>query len=96
MNRDVELVYFSGCPNVEDARDNLRTALTRLGLDPRWREWDLGDSEAPERVRGFASPSVLVGGVHVCGDQPLESGANACSASGAPAPSVIIAALEWD
>ncbi len=30
---DIELVYFSGCPNVESARDNLRAALDAT----RWK-----------------------------------------------------------
>lgn len=93
MISKIELVYFSGCPNVEDARVNLRAALVELGRDPLWQEWNVDDGEAPDRVRGFASPAVLVGGVHVLGEQPLESQGAACSASGAPPASVIAEAI---
>ena len=93
MATEIELVYFSGCPHVDDARGNLTSALQQLGRDPAWQEWDLDDSEAPDRVRGFASPTVLIGGVHLFGDQRLESRARACSASGAPAASAIVEAI---
>ena len=93
MISEIELVYFSGCPNVEDARANLRAVLVDLGRDPHWQEWNVDDSEAPDRVRGFASPAVLVGGIHVLGEQPLESQAAACSASGPPPASVIAEAI---
>ncbi len=93
MNADVELVYFSGCPNVNDARGKLGDALRELGRDAVWQEWNLDDSDVPERVRGFASPAVLVAGRHVMGDEPVESGANSCSASGAPPTDAIVAAL---
>ena len=94
MTSEIELVYFTGCPNVEVARTNLSTALAELGQDAHWHEWNLDDSGAPERVRGFASPAVLVGGVHVAGDQPLASPANSCNALGAPLVSIIRRALE--
>ncbi len=93
MISEVELVYFSGCPNVEDARTSLRSAFAELGRDPMWQEWNVDEDEAPDRVRGFASPAVLVGGTHVLGEQPLASHAAACNASGAPPVSVIAEAI---
>jgi hypothetical protein len=94
MTASVELVYFSGCPNVEAARSNLRAAFADLGTDPGWCEWNLDDADVPDRVRGFASPSVLVAGRHVMGDEPSDCGANACSALGAPPASVIVTAVQ--
>lgn len=37
MNANVELVYFSGCPNVDGARGNLADALRELGRDAVWQ-----------------------------------------------------------
>ncbi len=93
MTANVELIYFSGCPNVESARTHLREAFAELGSDADWREWNLDDAGAPERVRGFASPAVLVGGRHIMGDEAVESGANSCSALGAPPAAAIVAAI---
>ena len=41
MKRKLHLLYFEGCPNVVQARDNLRRALTDLGLPQHWEEVDL-------------------------------------------------------
>ncbi len=56
----VELIYDSDCPNVPQARENLLRAFGLTGLVPRWREWDRADAEAPEHVRAFGSPTVLI------------------------------------
>lgn len=94
MNNSVELIYFTGCPNIDSARESLRDAFEKLGRPPTWQEWNLDDADAPERVRGFASPSVLVSGEHVLGDEPSDCGANACSALGAPAAIAIVEAIQ--
>ncbi|MEJ2060621.1 MAG: heavy metal-associated domain-containing protein [Gammaproteobacteria bacterium] len=58
----IELIYFSGCPGLEPARAVLREALAQHGLPPIWREWDRNAAEAPERVRAYGSPTILVDG----------------------------------
>ena len=93
MSIDVELVYFSGCPNVDHARSNLRSALTQLGRTPEWHEWNLDDATAPDRLLGFPSPAILIGGAHLYGDQPMDAGARACSALGAPPAGAIMEAI---
>ncbi|MFQ5549624.1 MAG: hypothetical protein ACE5FJ_00120 [Gemmatimonadales bacterium] len=93
IDANVELVYFPGCPNVDDARANLRSAFAQLGRDPEWREWNLEDSDTPGRVRGFASPAILIRGQHIFGDRPMPEGALACSALGAPPAGAIMAAM---
>lgn len=93
METDVELIFFTGCPNVESARDSLRTAFEELGRAAAWQEWDLEGPGVPERVRGFASPAILVGGRHVLGEEPGETEARACSARGAPSAAAIVEAL---
>ena len=66
----VELVYFDGCPNVEQAREAIRTAgasFEEVKQNPL-----LGDNP----YRGYSSPSVLVDGRLVAGSC---NGAAACS-----------------
>lgn len=87
----VELIYFTGCPNVESARANLRTALSAKGLTPEWREWDQMDDSAPARVKQYGSPTVLVDDEDVTGAESVA--AMACRASGAPTADQILRAL---
>lgn len=58
----VELVYFTGCPHVNAARNALRSALEAEGLEVRWREWNRDDPHTPESLRRYGSPTVLVDG----------------------------------
>lgn len=87
----VELIYFTGCPNVESARANLRTALSAKGLTPEWREWNQTDTDAPARVKQYGSPTVLVDDQDVTGAESVA--AMACRASGAPSADEILDAL---
>ena len=82
--REIELVYFDGCPNADRARESLRVALG----GGSWREWNLSSTDTPERFRRYGSPTVLIGGHDVTGDGGA-TGAMACRADGAPAPEVI-------
>lgn len=91
----VDLVYDEACPNVNAARANLMRAFSRAGALPRWTEHRIGSAEAPARVRGFGSPSILVDGADVAG---LAAGAEDCcrvyERGGAPDVALIAAALE--
>lgn len=89
----VELVFFQGCPHVDDARHNLRTALTELGQPPEWVEWDRESPDTPEALRAYGSPTVLVDGRDVTGEGGRTQGA-ACRADGAPSVARIRAALQ--
>lgn len=85
---EIDLVYFDGCPNADQARANLRAALD----GGSWREWNLADADTPERFRRYGSPTVLVDGRDVTGDDEGGGevrGAMACRADGAPSPDVI-------
>lgn len=85
-NTEIDLVYFDGCPNADQARANLRAALD----GGSWREWDLSSADTPERFRRFGSPTVLVDGRDVTGKGDTENpGAMACRADGAPSPDLI-------
>lgn len=71
----VELVYFTGCPHVENAREAIREAMMAEGLAAEWREWNRDDAATPETLRGYGSPTVLVDGHDVV---PTSSDANCC------------------
>ena len=93
LKLEIELIYFEGCPNTEPARANLRRALETLNLAFEWQEWEQGDPRAPEYVRQYGSPTVLLNGRDVTGVEPGLGGA-ACRADGAPSVDVIKAAVE--
>jgi mercuric ion transport protein len=93
MNRgSVELVLIQGCPNARIARENLGSALTRAGRQAEWVEWDAEDPAIPAELLVYGSPTILVDGRDVTGAAQTGSAA-ACRADGAPAVSVILAAL---
>ncbi len=58
----VQLLYFAGCPNVEQARQALRQALLSLHLPPHFEEIDTSAPGAPEASKGWGSPTILVDG----------------------------------
>jgi hypothetical protein len=58
----VELVYHAGCPNVRECRARLLHAFAAVGIPPAWQEWLVDDTDAPARVRGYGSPTVLIDG----------------------------------
>ncbi len=77
----VDLIVDAECPNVDDARALLRTALDEAGLPAEWREWDREASETPPALRGLGSPTILVNGVDVSGvdeTKPEAERANCC------------------
>lgn len=88
----LELVYFASCPNVEQARENIRGAMKQVGRDD-WTEWDLEATTTPEHYKSFGSPTVLVDGHDVLGASGEGSGFS-CRAEGAPSLPQILDALE--
>jgi hypothetical protein len=63
----VELVYFTGCPNVAPVRELLRRCLTQLGLHNEIVDVKTDAPTVPETYRVFGSPTVLIDGVDVLG-----------------------------
>ena len=87
-DKTIDLVYFEGCPNVERARENLRSALRKAGREIHWAEWDLSSETTPERYRRHGSPTVLVDGEDVTRGE-ADAVAMACRADGAPSVATI-------
>lgn len=73
---EVELIYDSDCPAAPQARENLREAMLRAGLAPPWVEWERSSPDAPERVRAYGSPTILINGRDVAGNEA--AGAACC------------------
>jgi hypothetical protein len=82
VSMQIDLVFFSGCPHVPTAREQLREALTEAAMPLDWREWDTEDPATPAAFRQYASPTILVDGVDV--ERKLPLGGMACSTSGGP------------
>ena len=91
MTTRMELVYFEGCPHADAARSRLREAMTVVGLDPKWDEWDTGRDTTPGAYRRYGSPTILLDG-HDIGDGAEGSGMG-CVVGGGPALATIVGAL---
>ncbi len=98
--KTIELIIDRDCPNVDGARAELRRALAELELPLEWQEWDRESPDAPAHARKYGSPTVLVDGRDVAGDN-TEADANCCRVyvqadgrfRGAPSADMIRAAL---
>jgi hypothetical protein len=96
----IEFIYDRDCPNVEPARAALRDALRALKRTQIWQEWDRANAQAPEYVRAYGSPTILVDGKDIAGMEP--SDAPSCriyrnergDARGVPNPELILAAMQ--
>jgi len=64
----IEFIYELSCPNVADARTQLRLALEQAGLPVHWQEWEHNDPNSPAYARRYGSPSILVNGEDVAGE----------------------------
>ncbi|MBI4375330.1 MAG: MerC domain-containing protein [Elusimicrobia bacterium] len=93
MKTIARLLYFEGCPNVEQTRENLRLALARAGLKADWEEVNLQDSRTPAEWRGFPSPTVLAYGRDVATGAKSAPGSSACRFGGAPSVELIAGKL---
>jgi hypothetical protein len=66
----VQLLWFPGCPNADAAREVLRRALLAAGAPPEFDEVDVTAPETPESLRNWGSPTILIDGRDVVGDEP--------------------------
>ncbi len=81
----ITLLYFEGCPNVEEARENLRKFLSDPVMKVKtWDEVRTDDPSCPAKWRGFPSPTVLIDGHDVVTGRESAEGEGACRLAGAP------------
>lgn len=96
----IQLLFFPGCPNADPARAVLRQELNALQLSEAVEEVDVSSPLAPEQLRGWGSPTILVNGRDV-GGEPVPAGpscrlyANAAPPSwGVPSPELVRGGLQ--
>lgn len=65
----VELVFDMDCPHVDAARALLRHAFSATGLPAGWYEWIRNAPDTPDNLRGLGSPSIVIDGRDVSGDE---------------------------
>lgn len=72
----VQLIYFEGCPNVDAARVTLRRCMDTAGVGAEIEEIDTAHPDAPDDLRGWGSPTILIDGRDVA-CEPMPNG-SAC------------------
>ena len=68
----IELIYDKDCPNVAETRANLLQAFAAAHLEAKWTEWERSSPLSPTYAAHFGSPSVLVEGLDVAGENPRD------------------------
>jgi len=66
----VQLLFFEGCPHVDQARRAVRQALESAGLgDVEVEEIDVDAASTPMVLRDWGSPTILIDGVDIAGER---------------------------
>ena len=66
----IQLLTFPGCPHAETARATLRALLATPGIAVEVEEVDTTAPDTPESLRRWGSPTVLIDGVDIEGEEP--------------------------
>jgi len=70
----VQLLYFPGCPHVDQARAVLAEALAGLADKAVVHEVDVTAATTPAELRDWGSPTILIDGRDVAGGTPTGAG----------------------
>jgi mercuric ion transport protein len=62
----IQFLAFEGCPLADAARANLELALSDCGISGH-RTVDILDPETPDELRGWGSPTILIDGIDIGG-----------------------------
>lgn len=89
----IQLLHFQGCPNVDAARSALVDALAAEKLDASIEEVDVEAADAPAWSRGWGSPTILIDGKDVAGQERSDSSSCRLYAGGAPSVAAIRARI---
>ena len=65
----VQLLTFPRCPNAAAARDVIQKVLSSSGIRASIEEVNTTAPETPERLRGWGSPTILIDGVDIEGQE---------------------------
>ncbi len=90
----VELIYFEGCPNAAPARNNLERAVADAGCGCKITEWKQGDAKAPDYIRHYGSPTILIDGKDIMGVSDGGADTSRLYEGGVPSVATIQAALK--
>jgi len=66
----IELIYFDGCPNEDAARKNIKNICKKSEQSIEFKEWEQSNEDLPEYAKGYGSPTVLVNGKDIVGEEP--------------------------
>ena len=91
----VQLLVFKNCPLADAARSSLQKALAEVSI-AGYEEIDILDPATPEELRGWGSPTILVGGEDVSSAPKGDSVACRVYAGPdrVPSPATIVASLK--
>ena len=96
----IQLLSHPGCPNATEAHGRLLEALVIAGATAEIEEIDTMSEATPDTLRGWGSPTILVDGKDVAGENPtggarcrLYRGADG-EPSGAPSVSLLATVLK--
>ena len=89
----IQLLHFEGCPNLERTRAALRDAMAAEHVDDPVDEIDVEAADAPEAMRGWGSPTILVDGIDITGAARSTGSSCRLYADGAPSVDQVRAAL---
>jgi len=64
----IQFLTFAGCPLADAARSELKVALAACGIED-YEEIDILDPTAPDHLRGWGSPTILINGIDVAGQR---------------------------
>ena len=70
----IQLLGYPGCPNASAARDRLLEARVIAGVEAEIEEIDTTFEATPKRQRGWGSPTVLIDGADVAGENSAGGG----------------------
>lgn len=70
----VQLLTFSGCPHAAAAREMIQNVLSSSGIRASLEEVNTTAPETPERLRGWGSPTILIDGYDIEGQETPISG----------------------
>ena len=65
----VQLLTFPGCPNAAASREVLQRVLESRGITASIEEVNTAAPETPEHLHGWGSPTILVNGVDIEGQE---------------------------
>jgi hypothetical protein len=65
----IDLLYFDGCPSWQDGFENLKAALSAVGLEAEIHLVKCEDNDDATRLRFLGSPSFQVNGVDLWNEE---------------------------